>query len=90
VILDATPDAEVLHLCRADDRVLVSRDVSTMPMHFAEFLSHNESPGIILVPDGTSIGEAIERLLIVWLNWSAEEIRNQIWWLPTGDPTYGR
>jgi hypothetical protein len=35
-----------------------------------------------MIPSSATVGEAIEKLLIVWLSWSAEDIENQIWWLP--------
>ena len=82
VIADATSDLEVLRLSAAAGRVLVSRDVRTMPGHLAEFLRSGQSPGLILIPSGTSISDAIEGLLVVWLAWSAEEMQNQIRWLP--------
>jgi predicted nuclease of predicted toxin-antitoxin system len=81
-IPDATPDPEVLQFAADDARVLVSRDVNTMPRHFAAFTGMRSSPGVILIPPDTAVGEAIERLILVWLSSTAEEIENQIWWLP--------
>jgi hypothetical protein len=82
VIPDRTPDPEVLRLAAIDGRVLVSRDVGTMPGHFARFIAAERSPGLILIPPTTSVRDAIEKLLIAWLSWTAEEIENQIWWIP--------
>jgi predicted nuclease of predicted toxin-antitoxin system len=81
-IADATPDSEVLRLAADGGRVLVSADVSTIPRHFATFVATRSSPGAILIPSNATVGEAIEKLLIVWLSWTAEDIENQIWWLP--------
>jgi predicted nuclease of predicted toxin-antitoxin system len=81
-IPDATPDSEVLRLAAAAGRVLVSRDVRTIPRHFAAFIASYHSPGVILIPPGTSVGDAIEKLLIGWLSWTVEDIENQIRWLP--------
>jgi predicted nuclease of predicted toxin-antitoxin system len=81
-IADATPDPEVLQLAADAGRVLVSADVSTIPRHFTEFIATRSSPGAILIPSNATVGEAIEKLLTVWLSWTAEEIENQIWWLP--------
>lgn len=81
-IPDATPDSEVLRLAAAAGRVLVSRDVRTIPSHFAAFTASHRSPGVILIPPGTSVGDAIEKLLIAWLSWAAEDIEDQIRWLP--------
>ena len=64
------------------DRVLVSRDISTLPEHFASFTASHRSPGLILIPRPMRIGVTIERLLQFWLLWSAEDLKGQIWWLP--------
>src|SRR5439155_23477231 len=80
-IADATPDPDVLSAAADEGRVLVTGDVSTIPRHFAAFVARS-SPGVILIPPETAIGEVIERLLMVWLSWAAKDIQNQIWWLP--------
>jgi hypothetical protein len=82
VIPDATPDPDVLRIAADDRRVLVSRDVSTMREHFELFIGERDSPGLLLIPSNRPIGTAIEGLLMVWLNWSPDELRNLIRWLP--------
>ena len=82
VIADGTPDSEVLRIAAAGGRVLVSRDITTMPGHFAQFIAHHESPGILLIPSRRPIGSVIEGLLIVWLTWTPEDLHNQSRWLP--------
>ncbi len=82
VIPDATPDPDVLRIAADDDRVLVSRDVSTMREHFERFIEQSDSPGLLLIPSNRPISTAIEGLLMVWLNWSPDELRNLIRWLP--------
>lgn len=82
VIADGTPDPEVLQIAAEDDRVLVSRDVTTMPDYFARFIAQHESPGMVLIPSRRSIGTVIEGLLMVWLIWMPEELRNRARWLP--------
>jgi predicted nuclease of predicted toxin-antitoxin system len=74
VISDATPDIEVLRLAAEDGRVLVSRDVSTIPAHFAMFIASQSSPGVILIPPYRAVAEVIDRLLVAWLSWTAEDI----------------
>src|SRR5665213_3448253 len=69
VIPDGTPDPEVLQIAAEADRVLVSRDVTTMPGHFARYVTGHESPGLLLILSHRPIGAVIEALLIVWLNW---------------------
>jgi hypothetical protein len=81
-IPDATPDSEVLQLATDDERVLVSRDAKTMPHHFAAFVKTRSSAGVVLIPTSLTIGAAIEELFTLWLSWSAEDIENQLWWLP--------
>jgi len=82
VIADSTPDSEVLQIASEAGRVLVSRDVTTMPAQFEAFVSRHESPGLLLVPSRRSIGAVIEGLLVVWLTWAPEDLRNQARWLP--------
>jgi hypothetical protein len=82
VIADSTPDLEVLKLAADNRRVLVSADVRTMPIHFGEFIGQRESPGIILVPSSRSKTSIIEGLLLVWLNWTPEQLKNLVRWLP--------
>lgn len=82
VIADGTSDPEVLQFAADAGRVLVSRDVSTMPDHFERFIAEHESPGVLLIPSRRSIGTVIEGLLIIWLTWTPEDLRNQVRWIP--------
>ena len=82
IIPDGTPDAEVLRVAAEAGRVLVTRDVRTMRVHFQEFLAERESPGVLLIPSSRSTGAAIDGLLMVWLGWTPEDLRNQVRWLP--------
>ena len=82
IIADGTPDSEVLAIAADYDRVLVSGDLRTMSVHFQRFSATRESPGVLLIPSSRSIGAAIEGLLFVWLNWTPEDLRNRVSWLP--------
>jgi hypothetical protein len=82
VIPDGTPDSEVLQIAAEAGRVLVTRDVSTMPDHFERFVAEHESPGILLIPSRRSIGAVIEGLLMAWLTWTPEDLRNRMRWIP--------
>ena len=82
MITDGAPDPEVLQIAAAAGRVLVSRDVSTMHAHFEQFIAKHESPGLLLIPSGRSIGGSIEGLLRVWLDWTPKDLRNLLRWLP--------
>ena len=81
-IADGTPDTEVLRMAAENGRVLVSGDVRTMSVHFRQFAAAQDSPGVLLIPSSRSIGVAIEGLLFVWLNWTPEDLRNRVQWLP--------
>ena len=80
------PDPVVLRYAQDNDRILLSHDVQTMPDHFAALLMDlalgEHSPGIVLVPQETPIGIAIQWLLEIW-----EGSRNEEWRdLPTRLP----
>ena len=85
VIPDGTLDPDVLRIAAGYGRVLVSADPRTMRVHFEGFVAANESPGVLLIPSRRSIGGAIEGLLVVWLNWSPEDLRNRVRWLPSAN-----
>jgi hypothetical protein len=60
----------------------VSRDVSTMPGRFEQFIQTQESPGLLLVHSQRAIGSVIEGLLLVWICWTETDLRNKARWLP--------
>src|SRR5260370_16675814 len=64
VIPEGTPDPEVLQIAAAAGRVMVSRDVTTMPDHFERFVTEHEPPGVSLIPSQRSIGDrrTVDRL----------------------------
>ena len=75
-------DTEVLRLCAAQDRLLVTHDRHTMPAHFMEFIKRDISPGIFIVSRKLSISAAAEWLVLYWEASEAEEHRNQIISIP--------
>jgi len=81
--LEGVSDPDVLVLAAAQDRILVSHDFQTMPEHFGNFLqARGSSPGVILVPQYLSIGEAIDELVLIWGASDAEEWQNRILRIP--------
>jgi hypothetical protein len=82
VIPDGSRDPVVLQVAADAGRVLVTGDLRTMRVHLKDFVAHHDSPGVVLIPSSRSIGAAIEGLLIVWLTWTPEDLRNQARWLP--------
>jgi HTH-type transcriptional regulator / antitoxin HigA len=78
VIRDGQADPSVDALAANLGRVLVSHDYETMPSHFYRFLEAPESPGLILIPQLTPLGLAIDQLHLVWACTDADEFRNRI------------
>jgi len=80
--LVGVPDADVLALAARAGRVLVTHDRKTMPEHFAEFIRHSISSGVIVIPQKLSVRAAVDDLLLIWAASEAEEWRNSILVLP--------
>jgi hypothetical protein len=80
--LEGLPDEQVLEIAAREGRILVSHDVSTMPVHFASFTSKQDSPGVLLIPQSLPIRIAIEELALIWGASEVEEYANLITWLP--------
>lgn len=76
-------DPEVLRICYAADRILVSHDMRTMPGHLQAHLAQGlESPGIFIVSRRRGIRAAIEEIHLIWSASEHEEWRNQLVRLP--------
>jgi len=56
-----SPDPDVLARAAGDGRVLVSHDRRTMLKHFAHFIKHQTSPGLIIVSQDLDVGQANRR-----------------------------
>lgn len=80
--LHGLDDLSVLALAAFEGRILVSHDQSTMPIHFAEFISANTSAGVLILPQTLFLELAVEELLIIWSASEAEEWINRISYLP--------
>lgn len=80
--LTGLKDPEVLAAATREGRVLVSHDQKTMPRHFAEFITHTPSPGLLLIPQHLPIAATVEDLLLIWFASEAEEWVNRIRYLP--------
>ena len=82
VLADGTGDPVVLAIAASLGRILVTHDIRTMPFHFAEFVLHSASPGLILVPQNMQIKSVIDELLLIWLVSDGEYWRNRYRRLP--------
>ena len=77
--LAGVPDPEVLALAAAEDRILVTSDLKTMPRYFGELLeAGGSSAGVFLVKQHTPVADVIEALLLVWAASDADEWKNRI------------
>jgi hypothetical protein len=81
--LDSIPDQEVLRLAMKQGRILVSHDENSMSVHFRKFIAAgNQSPGLLLVPQGRQIGSVIETIVLIWIASQADEWSNRMAWIP--------
>ena len=76
------PDPEVLRLAAQSNRILVSHDRKTMPVHFARFRETKSSPGLIIVSQDLDIGPAIEDLWLIWVATDAKDWVDQVGFVP--------
>ena len=75
-------DDQVLTAAAQEGRILVTHDRRTMPRHFAEFITTQVSPGVIIIPRRMLLSIAVEWLMTIWAASEAEEWVNQILPLP--------
>jgi hypothetical protein len=80
--LEGVKDPEVLAISAQQGRILVSHDRKTMPSEFAEFITNNQSSGVIIVSRKLPIEVIIKELLLIWAASSSEEWVNRIAKLP--------
>ena len=80
--LAGVPDSKVLALAAHAGRVLVTHDRKTMPTHFAAFIAHTPSSGVIVIPQKLPVHAAVEELLLIWMASKAEEWINRLHLLP--------
>jgi hypothetical protein len=75
-------DDLVLGRAADEGRILVTHDRRTMPRHFAEFICHKHSPGVLIIAQNVSVRAAIEELLLIWSTSESEEWIDRIVDLP--------
>jgi hypothetical protein len=75
-------DPTVLVLASSEGRLLVSHDRQTMPHHFAEFIEHQASSGLLIVSQHLPVSQAADELRLMSVASEAEEWTNQISSLP--------
>ncbi|PIG91347.1 DUF5615 family PIN-like protein [Gloeocapsopsis sp. IPPAS B-1203] len=80
--LEGLPDQEVLAIAAKQGRILISHDQRTMPLHFADFITTQTSPGVLIVPKTILISEVIDSLILIWAASTTDEWTNRIIFLP--------
>ena len=81
-MLEGLSDLQVLALAANQGRILVTHDRKTMPRYFAEFITDNMSPGVLIVSRKLSIKNAIESLILIWAASEQSEWINRIVAIP--------
>ena len=80
--LSGLGDEDVLALAAKAGRLLVTHDRKTIPHHFAEFITFQTSPGVLIVPQKLRVATAVEDLILIWEESEAGEWINRIRSLP--------
>jgi predicted nuclease of predicted toxin-antitoxin system len=73
-----TSDPEILRIAAADNRILVSHDLRTLPQHFGEFIGQSISPGVIIIRQEVTIRDAALWLQFFWEVGVLEDFKNTI------------
>jgi hypothetical protein len=80
--LSGIADLEVLSRAASDNRILVTHDRRTMPLHFAEFITSTDCPGVFVISQHAAISRVIDNLILIWHATEADEYINSIRTLP--------
>lgn len=80
--LEGLQDSEGLMLSAKQQRILVTHDRRTMPTEFAEFITGNQSSGVLIISRKTALETVIEELMLIWSVSTAEEWINRIAKIP--------
>jgi predicted nuclease of predicted toxin-antitoxin system len=75
-------DPEVLALAARQGRIVVTHDQSTMPLHFADFITTQESAGLLIITQDLPLNIAVDDLILIWAASEADEWVNCIAYLP--------
>jgi hypothetical protein len=81
--LQGLTDRPLLAWAAAHQRILVTHDVNTIPKYAYERIAAGETmAGVIVVPEDLAIGSAIEELALLIECCTAEELENQVKYIP--------
>lgn len=78
-----SPDPQILRWAEQNDRILISRDKSTMSTHIAAHLAlGHHSPGVLLLVKHARIADVIEFLTLVAYASDPAEWKDRIQFIP--------
>lgn len=81
--LSGADDPRVLAWAAAEGRILVTHDGRTVPRYASQRIEEGQSmPGVFLVPQSISVGQAIDDILLLCECWSAAEWEGLVFYLP--------
>lgn len=81
--LSGAPDPAVLEWAADEERTLLTHDVRTMPRFATDRLRAEKAmPGLVVIPDRLSIGEAVKQLELLAQASTSAELDSQILYLP--------
>ena len=81
--LSGANDPKVLAWSAQENRILLTHDVNTITRYAYERITKNQSmPGVIEVIAGSQVGRVIEDVLLLIECAEAEELADQIYYLP--------
>jgi hypothetical protein len=81
--LSGSQDETVLQFAAEHQRIVLTRDVSTMPSAAYDRVKRAESmPGLIVVPNRMAIGQAIDELIFLARESVSNEWEGHVTWLP--------
>ena len=81
--LDHTPDPEILAWAGDHERIVVTGDLNTMVgFAWARVLSGQPMPGVLALLENIGTGRVIDDILLVALCDAAEEIKDQVLFIP--------
>ncbi len=81
--LKGTLDSEILYWCKENNRVLITNNRHSMPIHLKDYMAEGQHiPGIITLNPDMSIGETIEELILIAEATLEGEYQDRIVYLP--------
>jgi hypothetical protein len=81
--LDHTPDPDILVWAASHERVLVTGDLNTMVgFAWARVRSQQPMPGVLALLENIGAGRVIDDILLVALCYGAEDMRDQVLFIP--------